>query len=256
MRAIAQGSSELNISLVIDRVDEERALNAIHDAFFHPGRRRLAVALAGAGRVGAAFLEQLREAAPRLAEDERLDLRLVAVANSRAMALGSGGIDLDGWRGRLATAQASGCEELIDFLDSLTGDLRVFVDCTTSPEVAGWYPALLARGIAVVAANKLAFAGAMSTFEHLQRESRLSGTPLLFEATAGAGLPVLSTLADLERTGHRPERIEGVLSGTVNAILDRLAGRRAVRRPAARRGRAGKIARRSVSSLPGGIRVY
>jgi aspartokinase/homoserine dehydrogenase 1 len=222
VRAVAQGSSERNISLVIDRADEGRALNAIHGGFFHPGRRRVALALAGPGGVGAELLEQVRGAAESLAA-ENLEIRVVAVADSRRLLLDRDGVDLEGWRDALGKAPAADRRRLLELLGEPAGDLKVFVDCTASPEVPGWYPEMLERGIAVVAANKLGFAGPMSSFEALQTAARRHRAPLLFEATVGAGLPVLRTLDGLRRTGHRIAAVDGVLSGTVNAVLDRLA---------------------------------
>ncbi len=240
VRALAQGSSELNVSLVVDRDDEPAAVRAIHDAFFHPRRRRICLALAGPGRVGAELLEQLRQRAAELSGRDGVDVRLVALADSRRLAFDSGGIDLADWRSSLDAApelphlspsggtephlSSSGAlpERLTEVLCAPAADRRVFVDCTASAEVTGWYSDLLANQVAVVAANKLAFAGPMSRYRELRRGSREGGGPLLIEATVGAGLPVLRTLDGLRRTGHQIHRIEGVLSGTVNAVLDRL----------------------------------
>ncbi len=222
VRAIAQGSSELNVSLVVDREDEHAALRAVHDAFFHPRRRRIQVALAGPGRVGSVLLEQFRRRAAELDELEGIDLALVAIADSRRLLIDRGGIDLADWRGRLDAAPDLEPERLIELLCSPSGEARVFVDCTASAALTGWYAELLENRVAVVAANKLAFAGKMSFYRDLERAQHRGGGPLLLEATVGAGLPVLRTLADLRRTGHRIERIDGVLSGTVNAVLERL----------------------------------
>ncbi len=225
VRAIAQGSSELNISLVVDRRSERQALAAIHGAFFAPRRRRLALAVAGAGRVAAALLEQLADAAGDLARREHLEIRLVALADSRRMVLDRSGIDPGAWRPRLdGDAEALDPERLRAFIGRAAGGQRVFVDCTASEDVGDAYGPLLEAGVAVVAANKLPFAGSLERFRRLEETAQRSGSALYHEATVGAGLPVLSTLADLIRTGDRLERVDGVLSGTVNAVLERLAG--------------------------------
>ncbi len=227
VRAVAQGSSELNVSLVVDGDDERAALESIHDAFFHPRRRRIRLALVGPGRIGAALIEQIRHHMAELAGREGADIRLVALANSRRLALDPDGLDLSDWRAVLdAAPRLSPSDTLPEPLNELlcapAADRQVFVDCTASAEVTGWYSELLAHQVAVVAANKVAFAGPMDRYRELLRKSRRSGAPLLLEATAGAGLPVLRTLETLRRTGHRIRRIDGVLSGTVNAVLDRL----------------------------------
>ncbi len=223
VRAVAQGSSELNVSLVVDHGDERAALKSIHDAFFHPRRRRILLALAGTGRVGSELLEQLRHYAGELADREGIDVRLVALADSRRLALDSGGIDLADWRSRLEAAPALEPERLRELLCAPAADRRIFVDCTASADVTGWYADLLACQVAVVAANKLAFSGPMSRYRELEQAQRRGGGPLLFEATVGAGLPVLRTLDSLRRTGHVIRRVDGILSGTVNAVLERLS---------------------------------
>ena len=225
VRAIAQGSSELNISLVVDSVNEAKALNAVHGAFFSPGERRLALAVVGVGRVGSALLDQLHAAAAGLAARERLEIRLVALANSRRMVLDGAGIDGAGWRRRLELgAPALDGGRFRAFLRAAPGARRMLVDCTASAHLADWYDELLAAGVAVVTANKLPFAGSLERFQDLYAAAERGGAALFHEATVGAGLPVLSTLDDLLRSGDRIERIDGVLSGTVNAVLDRLAG--------------------------------
>ena len=223
VRAIAQGSSELNVSLVVDCDKEPLALRAIHSAFFNPRRRRVCLALVGPGRVGATLLEQLRSQATELADREGLDLRVVAIADSRHLLLSCDGIDLTDWRSELDTAPGLDCARLTEFLCKPSADHRIFIDCTANLEVTRRYADFLANQVAVVAANKLGFAGEMSLYNDLRRAERLGGGPLLFEATVAAGLPVLSTLANLRRTGHDIHRIAGVLSGTVNAVLDRMA---------------------------------
>ncbi len=223
VRAIAQGSSELNISLVIDRQDEAEALNAIHGAFFAPRRRRVALMLAGVGRVGTALLGQIRAAAAGIAEREQLEIRVVALADSRRMVLDAAGIDLATWRRRLEDGVALDREQFRRFACRSTGERHVLVDCTASTVLGDWYGDLLEAGVAVVAANKLPFAGPLLRFRELYAAAERGGAGFFHEATVGAGLPLLSTLTDLRRSGDRIERIDGVLSGTVNAVLNRLA---------------------------------
>ncbi len=224
VRAVAQGSSELNISLVVDRTDEAKALNAVHGAFFSPQKRRIALALVGAGRVGSTLLDQLHAAA-ELAARERLELRLVALANSRRMVLERAGIDLATWRSRLELgAPELDPQRFRAFVQAAPGERRILIDCTASDRLGAWYPEMLQAGVAVVAANKLPFADGLGVFRSLCAAAERGSAALYHEATVGAGLPVLSTLDDLRRSGDRVERVDGVLSGTVNAVLERLAG--------------------------------
>ena len=221
VKTIAQGSSELNISLVVDRHDGSKALRAVHGAFFHPRRRRLSLALAGVGRVGAVLLDQIRDTAPMLRERFDLEVEVVALASSKHLLIDRDGLDLDTWRAALDAAPAPRRDALFDGLSQPAGDLRVFVDCTASDGMVGLYERLLGNGIGVVAANKRPFAGPLANFRALEAAAR-SGAALYHEATVGAGLPVLSTLADLVRSGDRVQTIDGILSGTLNAVLERV----------------------------------
>ncbi len=238
VRAIAQGSSELNISMVIDKADKTAALCAIHDAFFAPNHRRVALAVAGVGHVGRAFLEQLRMAASGLAEREGLDIRVVALCNSRRMVIHDAGIDLIAWRQSLGRQSLQGrqrvdeeqglalpldAETFHSALREVVGAQRVMIDCTASDQMAASYEGLLTAGVSVIAANKLPFAGETALFEQLRCAARTGKSSLLYEASVGAGLPVLSTLQDMVRSGDRIVKIDGVLSGSVNSVLEALA---------------------------------
>lgn len=223
VKTIAQGSSELNVSLVVDRADEARALGAIHGAFFFPRRRRLTIAVAGLGRVGATLVEQIRAVAPRLLEEDDLEVRVAALFSRHHMLLDREGLDLTDWKQRFEQAPAGDPQELIDQLSRPEGDLRVLADCTASDTMVPFYGRLLTSRLGVAAANKRPFAGPLADWQQL-REARRLGGPLYFEATVGAGLPVLSTLDDLVASGDSILRIDGILSGTLNAVLDRVGG--------------------------------
>jgi aspartokinase/homoserine dehydrogenase 1 len=216
VRAIAQGSSELNISLVVARADERAALNAIHDALLGEHRRTAYVVVAGLGGVGGALLTQLATQASSLRSSHGLDLRLAGVATSRQMKLDRLGLDPARGRALLADAAPSDLDALATFVESLPG-LRVFVDATASTEVASLYGRLLAHDIAIVTANKIPLAGPMTAFETLRRSGRV-----YYETTAGAGLPVVRTVKNLVDTGDHVERIEGVFSGTLSYLFDQL----------------------------------
>jgi aspartokinase/homoserine dehydrogenase 1 len=217
VRAIAQGSSELNVSLVIHRTDEERALRLIHDAFFQPRTRTVQVFVAGTGRVGAALLDQMASRAQRLGDHAGLRLLVGGIARSRFASIALHGLPLTSWR--TAVEQASEpAARIVDAALTSPNAHRVFVDCTASGEVAGHYEALLRSGIAIVTANKIALSGSMDSYTGLREAARL-GNGLFAETTVGAGLPVLRPIADLVATGDSVTRIEGVLSGTLSFLF-------------------------------------
>jgi aspartokinase/homoserine dehydrogenase 1 len=217
VRAIAQGSSELNISLLVRIEDETRALRLIHDAFFLPRAKTVQVFIAGTGRVGAALLDQIAERAASVVDRVGVRLLVSGVARSTTAALAAEGLELSAWRStvRAATAHASDIFEMA--LHSPNAH-RIFVDCTASPDVAASYETLLHAGIGIVTANKIALSGAMALHRRL-RDAARRGNGLYAETTVGAGLPVLRPIADLVATGDTVHRIEGVLSGTLGYLF-------------------------------------
>ena len=219
VRAIAQGSSELNISLVVASKDGKRAIRAIHDAFFQKGIRRARVFIAGLGRVGSVLVDQIAGAEKTLRSQMALHLSVRALASSgkAAISRGAAGIDLSRWRTALSEAEEP-LEALVSSAIAMRNGPRVFVDCTASELPASHYDALLGAGVAIVSANKLPFSGPGPRYRAL-KEAAVRGGGLYLETTVGAGLPILDPIANLLLTGDRIQRIEGVLSGTLSFIL-------------------------------------
>jgi aspartokinase/homoserine dehydrogenase 1 len=222
VRAIAQGSSERNISAVIDRRDSTRALRAVH-AGFYLSDRVLSIGVLGTGLVGSALLAQLRARAPVLRAQRGIDLRVRAIADSKRMLLADGGVPLDSPRETLASLG-----EPVD-LTRLAQHIRaehlphaVLVDCTASEAVASRYVPWLREGIHVVTPNKRAGSGLLERYQTLRALDRTVHRHWLYEATVGAGLPVITTLRDLIETGDTVLRVEGVLSGTLSYVFNRL----------------------------------
>jgi aspartokinase/homoserine dehydrogenase 1 len=225
VRAIAQGSSELNISLVVDARNESRAVNAIHDAFFVGGSRRVEIALAGTGRVGGEVLRQLAGCVAPL-EAREIGLRLVGVADSKGAVLDPEGIDPARAVEHAREVSRVPFEALVEHLTIDRGATRILVDCTASLDVPAFYERLLSSGASVVTANKLPFAGPLAS----QRRLFAAGAERIFrETTVGAALPVLGTLEGLLASGDRIRRIYGVLSGTLGFVMRELSAGRAFR---------------------------
>lgn len=221
VRAIAQGSSERNISLVIDRVDSTRALRAVH-AGFYLSDQLISVGVVGPGLVGKALLAQLEAQAPLLRERFKVDLRVRAVASSSRMVLGDPVLPNGAWDDPTRSATTD--------LDALAEHIRpshlphaVIIDCSASDAVAERYAGWLERGIHVITPNKRAGAGPLARYRAIRARSEGRRTRFFYEATVGAGLPVISTLRDLIQTGDRVTRIEGVLSGTLSYVFNTYA---------------------------------
>lgn len=226
VRAIAQGSSERNISAVVDRADSSRALRAAH-AGFYLSDQTLSLGIVGPGLIGSAFLDQLALRAEVLRSHFRIDLRVRGIANSGSMLLDDRGIDLGRWREAFAAAaRPADLDAFAEHVQARHLPHAVLVDCTASERVAARYGAWLARGIHVLTPNKKANSGPLATYRELRATARARGAHYLYEATVGAGLPVISTLRDLVQTGDRVLAIEGVLSGTLSYIFNVLAPER------------------------------
>jgi bifunctional aspartokinase / homoserine dehydrogenase 1 len=239
--AIAQGSSELNISLVVARDDEARALNAIHDAFFTAHRPEINVFLAGSGLVGSALLRHISElaAAP---DGDTPRLRLRGLITSARMLLAEDGADLAPASARDVLASQGQPADLDAFIRRILAARLpnvTLVDCTASDDLPARYAGLLWAGISVVTPNKRGPAGTLALAAENRRLASRSGARYLYETTVGAALPVISTLRDLLATGDEVERIEGVLSGTLSYLFNSFDGARpfsALVRDAQRRG--------------------
>ncbi len=222
--AIAQGSSELNISAVIPNKDEAKALNALHDEFFLSQSKTVNLWIVGAGLIGSTLMKQLHAQRETLRETLGIDLQLRGLANSRTMLLtdaDSAPIEfsdhalnlgrpfvLDQFASHLISANLSNC---------------IFVDCTASDDVPRIYPRLLERSIAVVTPNKRGISADMQLYSTLKNAAQKRRTPFLHETCVGAALPVLNTLADLVRSGDKVVKIEAVLSGTLSFIFNSMA---------------------------------
>jgi aspartokinase/homoserine dehydrogenase 1 len=224
VRAIAQGASERNISVAIDSRDATRALRAAH-ANFWLSPQTISLGVIGSGKVARALLRQLREAIPRLREQARLDLRVRAVANSRGLWLDELGLGDSDWQESLSRSRlAPDLERFAAHVHTDHLPHAVIVDCSASDAVADRYAEWLARGIHVVTPNKQAGAGPAPRYQAIREARARSGARFRYEATVGAGLPVVQTLRDLLDTGDRLQGIEGILSGTLAWLFNRFDG--------------------------------
>jgi bifunctional aspartokinase / homoserine dehydrogenase 1 len=224
VRAIAQGASERNISVVVDGKIAAKALRAVH-AGFYLSPNTLSIGLIGPGTVGSVLLAQIASQLERLRR-LNVDLRVRAIASSTRMLLADTEIDLAGWRAQLA---ASGEPlDLEKFANHVQADYiphTVVIDCTASADVAAHYRAWLSRGLHVVTPNKKANSGSLPYYRSVQEARRTAGTHYLYEATVGAGLPIIQTLRDLRETGDEITSIEGIFSGTLAYLFNVFDGR-------------------------------
>jgi bifunctional aspartokinase / homoserine dehydrogenase 1 len=220
VRAIAQGASERNISVVIDGKQSARALRSVHSSFYL-SPNTVSIGLIGPGLVGGALLDQLATQVRRLARDFKLDLRVRGIATTKQMHLAQSEIPLTRWQDTLKLANEA--SDLNRFAEHIHADHlphAVIIDCSASAEVAQRYPGWLEAGIHVVTPNKKANSLDMAFYDRLHASRRNGGAHYLYEATVGAGLPIIQTLRDLRETGDEIRRIEGILSGTLAYLFN------------------------------------
>jgi aspartokinase/homoserine dehydrogenase 1 len=220
VHAIAQGASERNISVVVDGKEATRALRAVH-AGFYLSPHTISIGLIGPGLVGNALLEQIATESARLRDEFKLDLRLRGIMSSKKMLLAEQGIAVDGWKKALDASPTPA--DLAKFVDHLHVDHlphTVIIDCTANEDVAKHYAEWLKAGIHVVTPNKKANSGPLAYYESLKEARRVGGSSYLYEATVGAGLPVIQTLRDLRETGDKITSVEGIFSGTLAYLFN------------------------------------
>ncbi|MCA1612605.1 MAG: bifunctional aspartate kinase/homoserine dehydrogenase I [Acidobacteria bacterium] len=227
VRAIAQGSSERNISAVIEQREATRALRAVHSAFYLSSQT-VSVGVVGTGLIGGTFLDQLGRRLERLRAGRGIDLRVRGVMSSRRMLLDERGVGLDDWRDALASdGVESDLERFVEHVHAGHLPHAVIIDATASDEMPAHYEGWLARGLHVITPNKKANSGPAARYRSLREAARRHGRYFLYETNVGAGLPIIHTLRDLVETGDEVRRVEGVFSGTLSFIFNSLDGSRA-----------------------------
>ncbi|KAG2634189.1 hypothetical protein PVAP13_2NG221500 [Panicum virgatum] len=227
VRAIAQGCSEYNITVVLKQEDCVRALRAAHSRFFL-SKTTLAVGIIGPGLIGGTLLNQLKDQAAVLKENMNIDLRVIGITGSSTMLLSDTGIDLTQWK-ELLRKEAEPAD-LANFVRHMSDNHvfpnKVLVDCTADTSVASHYYDWLKKGIHVITPNKKANSGPLDQYLKLRTLQRASYTHYFYEATVGAGLPIISTLRGLLETGDKILHIEGIFSGTLSYIFNNFEGTR------------------------------
>ncbi len=220
IRAIAQGSSERNISAVVAYSDVKKAVNVLHEAFFESSKKQLNIFIAGVGNVGSKLVSQLQQQSEYLLSNLNIQIKICGIANSKQMLVSEDGIDLQQWQENLQQQNSSSINDYVDTIIKHNLRNSVFVDVSASSDVASVYSRLLERSIAVVACNKIAASSAYNNYAHLKHLSKEYNAPYLFETNVGAGLPVIDTLNNLIKSGDRIRKMQAVLSGTLNFVFN------------------------------------
>ena len=221
IRAIAQGASERNISIVIDKKNTQKALNTIHESFFEEQAKELNLFITGVGNVGSRLIEQIENQRDYLLEHLRLKIRVIALSNSRKMILSDNPIDLTNWKKLLSGSETkANRKKFFNHIKELNLRNSIFIDNTASETISDEYIKYLKNNIGVVTCNKIACASSFENYRELKKTARQFGTPFLFETNVGAALPVIDTLNTLIASGDKIHQIQAILSGSLNYIFN------------------------------------
>ena len=220
IRAIAQGSSEKNVSAVINKHDAKKALNILHEQFFEEKIKQLNLFVTGVGNVGEQFLAQLQQQKEFLKENIKLNIRVIGIANSRKMTFNNDGIDLNNWKEELENGESATINSFHQKVKEANHRNSVFIDNTANQQVSEVYEKYLRESISVVTCNKIACASNFNNYKTLKQISRKYNASFLFETNVGAGLPIIDTLKNLINSGDRVQKIQAVLSGSLNFVFN------------------------------------
>ncbi len=219
--AIAQGSSERNISVVINGADEAKALNALHEAFFLSDTKELHIFMIGVGLIGSTLIKQIRGQAVYLKENRSLEIKVIGLANTKKMVFEEGGISLETWRQQLdESGSPMHIADFIQRMKNMNLSNTIFVDNTADEIISDYYESILDSSISISTPNKIATSSAYLKYQRLKSIAAKRGVQFMYETNVGAGLPVISTLNDLIISGDRILKIEGVLSGSLSYIFN------------------------------------
>ena len=221
IRAIAQGASERNISIIIDEKNTKKALNSLHETFFEDNLKDIHLFITGVGNVGGFLIDQIKNQKNFIAKNLKLNLKVIGISNSRKMIISNTEVNLDNWKKQLDESEIIADSNIFQE-KVLELNLRnsLFIDNTASDSIPNTYKNYLKNGIGIITCNKIANSDIFSNYEELKSLSRNNNAPFLYETNVGAALPVISTLNNLINSGDKIIKIEAVLSGTLNYIFN------------------------------------
>jgi len=225
VRAIAQGSSEYNISVIIEKNDLSKALNGVHDAFFSELNKTLNVFCLGTGNIGRTLFKQIQNQYSFLLENNDLEIKVIGISNSRLQWIDPQGIPLSDWEDALLErGEKADLGSFIAAMKAHNLPNCVLIDNTASSLPTRYYLEAFASNISVVTCNKIANSGTYAFYNELKQTARKYGVDYFYETNVGAGLPIVRVLKDLMMSGDRIIRIEAILSGTISYLFNHFTG--------------------------------
>ncbi len=225
INAIAQGSSECNISFVVSEEVEAKALNLIHDSFFLSKSIDINLYMIGVGLIGGTLIAQLKQQAKRLKKEQNLNIKIIGLSNSRKMLITPQGIEMTNWEDQLDDARTQADPET--FVKQMIADNlpnSIFIDSTANATIPQYYQEVLENNISIVTPNKIATSSSYRNYKTLKDTAKKNHTAFLYETNVGAGLPVITTLENLISSGDQITKLEAVLSGSISYIFNTFGG--------------------------------
>jgi len=221
IRAIAQGSSEKNISMVVSKRNLKKAMNVLHEEFFLSDYKKIHLFLAGIGNVGSSLIKQVKKQKQHLRDNHNIEIVVIGMINSRNFLIKEEGINLANWKEEIKNSgNVSDMDKFHKEATELNLRNSVFVDNTAHEEIANYYEAFLSSKISVTCSNKIAASSSLDNYKKLKKLARKNGVSYLYEANVGAGLPIIDTINNLVSSGDIITKMEGVLSGSLSFIFD------------------------------------
>ncbi len=219
--AIAQGSSERSISVVINGENGDTAVRIAHRFFFNTAQT-IEVFAFGAGSIGGRLLDQIHNQQKSLAA-QHIEIKVMAIATLKTMIVDENGIDLTDWRTAVRSSErATSVDDILDFVRTVKPLNPVFVDCTASYDLPERYIDILNAGMHIATPNKRANSMSMSYYRELRQVANRMHRRFLYETNVGAGLPIIDTLQNLFKSGDQLTGFSGIMSGSLSYIFGRL----------------------------------
>lgn len=226
VRAIAQGSSEKNISVVISENDVAKAVNVLHEEFFESEIKQVHLYICGVGNVGSKLIQQIYNQNKYLNDNLLTNLRIAGLANSTKMIFNEKGISEKDYKELLQNGEHSTPHQFADEIVKRNLRNSIFVDVTANSKVVEIYEELLKKSVSVVACNKIAASSNFESYKNLKNLAKNHNANFFFETNVGAGLPIIGTIKDLMSSGDKITSIQAVLSGTLNFVFNNYDGSR------------------------------
>lgn len=225
VRAIAQGSSEYNISVILSKSDLSKAVNAVHDAFYAELKKTLHIFCLGTGNIGKELFRQLEKQMPHLAKNNDLQVKVMGISNTKQMYLSNQGLSLENWQSKLQEkSEPADLKLFVKKMKAMNLPNCVFVDNTASANPVNYYKEILESSISIVTCNKIGNSADLEQYSAFKNAARKYGVDFYYETNVGAGLPIIRTLKDLMMSGDKVGRIEAILSGTISYIFNNFKG--------------------------------